>query len=68
MFEMVWFVMTITRTGPSQIGIEETTKFKTEVACEQFGASMKLRMEDWMRGAMHPVVAHHLCRPSGQPT
>ncbi len=71
-YVLVWAVMTVGAQGPVQGTLPETTKFESAEACEQFGAAMTPRLQDWMRGAVrsewdHPVQVAYACQPDGRP-
>jgi hypothetical protein len=70
-FTLLWLVAVMTANGPVTAKIAETTKFKSEAECIEFGRGMLPRVQDYGRGLMKldwtdKVAAGFTCEADGQ--
>jgi len=74
MFKLIWVLMIVMPNGQPVSGkITDETKFHEKVACEEFGRSHVVRMQDWTRGNLNlpwgaPVKSEYHCEAVGQDT
>ena len=71
MFKLVWVAIVLMNHGPTQGAIPESTKFKTEQECIEFGKTMTPRLQDWVRGMLKaewdmPVGVSFSCERDGR--
>jgi hypothetical protein len=72
MLKLIWTIATLTLQGPLVTDVPETTKFKDQAACMEFGKQMMPRLADWARGRLNADWDHEIkvvfrCEAAGQP-